>query len=149
MTDSIIYIYIHMYILNIYIYIVIYSHKKHDMVHEQRWNPGPGDCRAARWRREMEKLVVPICLHCPSLTWKLKMMVSKRNLQFYLVPFSGCMLNFGRVFLVLTRTFGKCVSWALMTNYPKEKNRIPPGAAFLWTRKKVCANTKFWGEWDS
>ena len=28
----------------------------------------------------------------------------------YLVPFSGCMLNFGRVFLFVTRTFGKCVS---------------------------------------
>ena len=36
----------------------------------------------------------------PSLTSNLKMMVSKRNLLFLLVPFSGSMLNFGRVWAV-------------------------------------------------
>ena len=37
-------------------------------------------------------------LHSPSLTWNLKMMVSKRNLLFLGAIFRWTMLNFGRVF---------------------------------------------------
>ena len=40
-------------------------------------------------------------IHPWNLTWKLKMMVSKRNLLFQGLPFSGSMLNFGGVMYIV------------------------------------------------